>query len=109
MSSFNTLTPQGAGRSGKLLIASHDAILPPCRIKCGRPAEPDFFPKKFRWHPQWLYIFVLIALLIYLILSLSISKSMKLQLPLCARHLETYKSLRLASAILLLGAMPDLH
>jgi len=31
------------------------------------PAEPDFFPKKFRWHPQRLYIFILITLLIYLI------------------------------------------
>jgi hypothetical protein len=108
MSSFNTLAPQGAWSSGKLLIASRDAILPPCCIKCGRPAEPDFFPKKFRWHPQWLYIFVLIALLIYLILSLSISKRMKLQLPLCARHLEKYKSLRLAAAILLLGCIPEM-
>jgi len=108
MSSFNTLTPQGAWSSGKLLIASRDAILPSCCIKCGRPAEPDFFPKKFSWHPQWLYIFVLIALLIYLILALSISKRMNLQLPLCARHLEKYKSLRLAAAILLLGCIPEM-
>ena len=33
---------------------------------------------------------------------------MKLQLPLCARHLEKYKSLRLASAILLLGCIPEM-
>ena len=108
MSSFNTLAPQGAWSSGKLLIASRDAILPPCCIKCGRRAEPDFFPEKFRWHPHWIYIFILITLLIYLILSLSISKRMKLQLPLCARHLEKYKSLRLAAAILLLGCIPEM-
>jgi len=33
---------------------------------------------------------------------------MKLQLPLCARHLEKYKSLRLAAAILLFGCIPEM-
>jgi len=108
MSSFNTLTPQGAWSSGNLLVASRYAVLPSCCIKCGRPAEPDFFSKKFSWHPQWLYVFVLIAVLVYVILALAISKRMKLQLPLCARHLEKYKSLRLASGILLLGCIPEM-
>ena len=108
MSSFNTLPPHGAWSSGNLLIASRDAILPSYCVKCGRPAGPDHFSKKFSWHPQWIYIFVLIALLIYVILALSISKRMSLEIPLCARHLEKYKSLRLAAAILLLGCIPEM-
>jgi hypothetical protein len=108
MSSFQTFTPQGAWASGNLLIASHAAVLPPYCIKCGRPAEPNFFSRKFSWHPQWVYIFVLLALLLYVILALAISKRMTLQLPLCRRHLEKYTSLRLAAAVLLLGCIPEM-
>lgn len=108
MASFNTLMPQGAWASGNLMIASHDAVLPPYCVKCGRPADPNSFSKKFSWHPQWVYIFVLLALLLYVILALAISKRMTLQLPLCARHLEKYKALRSAAAILLLGCIPEM-
>jgi len=108
MASFNTLTPQGAWISGNLLIASHSAVLPPCCVKCGRPADPNSFSKKFSWHPQWIYIFVLLGLLLYVIIALAMSKRMTLQIPLCARHLEKYKSLRLAAAILLLGCIPQM-
>jgi hypothetical protein len=108
MSSFQTLTPQGAWASGNLLIASHTAVLPPYCIKCGRPAEPNFISRKFSWHPPWVYIFVLLALLLYVILAVAISKRMTLQLPLCSRHLEKYKSLRLAAVVLLLGGIPEM-
>jgi len=43
MSVFGTLTTHGVWASGKLLIASHDAVLPPYCIKCGRPADANTF------------------------------------------------------------------
>jgi len=108
MSTLGAPLPQGAWANDKILIVSHDAILPPYCVKCGRPAEPNLLSKKFSWHPQWLYIFVLIAILIYVILAAVISKRMKLQLPLCAQHMEKYKTLRLAAAVLLLGCIPEM-
>src|SRR5258708_38667976 len=102
---MRTLGPplaRGAWPSGTFLRVSRDAILPPFCVKCGRPAEPNLFPKKFSWHPQWVYIFVLFAILIYAIVATVISKKMKLKVPLCAKHMEKYKTLRLAAAARLL-------
>jgi hypothetical protein len=103
MASFNTVMPFAAWTSGNLMIASHGAVLPPFCVKCGRPADPNSFCKKFSWHPQWIYIFVLLALLLYVIIALAMSKRMTLQIPLCARHLEKYKA-----AILPLGCVPEM-
>jgi len=108
MASFDTVMPFGAWASGNLMIASHGAVLPPYCVKCGRPADPDSFSKKFSWHPQWIYIFVLLALLLYVIIALAMSKRMTLQIPLCTRHLEKYRALRLAAALLLLGCIPEM-
>ncbi len=108
MSTLGTPLPQGAWASGNLLIVSRDAVLPPFCVKCGRPAEPNLFPKKFSWHPQWVYIFILFAILIYAIVATVISKKMKLKVPLCAKHMEKYKTLRLAAAALLLGCIPEM-
>ncbi len=108
MSAFGTLTTQGAWASGKLLITRHDAVLPPYCIRCGRPAEPNTLSKKFSWHPQWIYFFILIAIFIYIILALTMRKCISLQIPLCAGHLEKYRALRLASAVLLLGCIPEM-
>jgi hypothetical protein len=108
MSVFGTLTTQGVWASGKLLIASHDAVLPPYCIKCGRPADPNPFSKKFSWHPQWVYLFILIAIFIYIFLALAIRKCISVQIPLCAGHLEKYRALRFAAAVLLLGCIPEM-
>src|SRR5258708_25219328 len=108
MSTLGAPMPQGAWASGNILIVSRDAILPPFCVKCGRPAEPNLFPKKFSWHPQWVYIFILFAILIYAIVATVISKKMKLKVPLCAKHMEKYKTLRLAAAALLLGCIPEM-
>jgi hypothetical protein len=100
--------PQGAWTVGDLLVVSHGAVLPPYCVKCGRPSEPTFFAKSFRWHPQWVYIFILLALLLYAILAAVMSKRMTVQVPLCSRHLEKYKSLRSAGAVLTLGSIPEM-
>jgi hypothetical protein len=108
MSVLGTLTPQGAWASGKLLITGHNAVLPPYCIRCGRPADPNTLSKKFSWHPQWIYFFILIAIFIYIIVALLMRRSISLQIPLCSGHLEKYKALRLASAVLLLGCIPEM-
>jgi hypothetical protein len=108
MSVFGTLTMQGAWASGKLLIAKHDAVLPPYRIRCDVAPRQILLPRKFNWHPQWLYFFILVAIFIYIILALAMRKPISLQIPLCARHLEKYRALRLASVVLLLGCIPEM-
>src|SRR5215510_6794336 len=104
----NFVMPQGAWARGNLLIASRDAALPPCCIKCGRPADVKLLRRRFSWHPSWVYIFVLIGLLIYVILAAALSKRTALQLPLCSAHFEKYKTLRILAAVLLLGAIPEM-
>jgi len=108
MNSPGFAMPQGAWAHGNLLIVSRSAALPPFCIKCGRPAVPERFQKKFSWHPRWVYIFVLIALLIYIILAAVMSKRITLQLPLCAKHLEKYRMLRIAAPVLLLGSIAEM-
>lgn len=100
--------PQGVWAYGDQLIVSHNAAFPPYCIKCGRPAEGQRFRKRFSWHPMWVYIFVIVALLIYVILAAVMSKRMKLELPLCAQHMEKYRMLRVAAAVLLLGSIPEM-
>jgi hypothetical protein len=104
----NFVMPQGAWAHGNLLIASRDAALPSCCIKCGRPADAKLLRRRFSWHPSWVYIFVLIGLLIYVILAAVLSKRTALQLPLCSAHFEKYKTLRILAAVLLLGAIPEM-
>jgi tetrahydromethanopterin S-methyltransferase subunit C len=54
------------------------------------------------------YLFILVAILVYAILAATLSKRMTLRLPLCAKHLEKYRSLKIASALLLLGCLPEM-
>jgi hypothetical protein len=104
----NFVMPQGAWAHGSLLIVSRDAVLPPCCVKCGRPADAKRLRRRFSWHPPWVYVFVLIGLLIYVILAAVLSKRTVLQLPLCSTHLEKYKMLKMAAIVLLLGSIPEM-
>jgi hypothetical protein len=90
------------------MIVSRDAVFPPYCLKCGRPAGPDFLRRQFSWHQSWIYAFLLIAILVYAILAAVLSKRMTLRLPLCAVHLQKYKTLRIASAVLLLGGVAEI-
>ena len=108
MSVLSTLTTQGAWASGKLLITAHDAVLPPYCIRCGRPAGANTFSKKFSWHPQWIYFFILFAIFIYVVVAMAMRRSVSLQIPLCDGHLEKYRALRLAAVVLLLGCIPEM-
>jgi hypothetical protein len=108
MNSFDPVAPRGAWAHGDRMIAARDAVLPPYCLKCGRPAGPDFLRRQFSWHQSWIYAFLLIAVLAYAILAAILSKRMTLRLPLCAVHLQKYKALRAASAVLLLGGLAEL-
>ena len=108
MTSPGLTTPQGAWSFGNLLVVSRDAVLPPYCVRCGRPATAPFLKKRFSWHPQWLYVFILFALLLYAILAGIMSKGMVLHLPLCSKHREHYNAIKLAALILLLGCIPQM-
>ncbi len=107
MSAFNTLTQQGAWASGRLLVATHGAVLPPYCIKCGRPTETNIFRRKFSWHEPWLYVFILFAIVLYLVVAMFFRKHMTMEIPLCDSHLEKYKSLRWSGILLISGAVPE--
>ncbi|HVO57779.1 MAG TPA: hypothetical protein VMT51_08805 [Dongiaceae bacterium] len=102
------LTPSNAWASGNRLIVGHSAVLPPFCVKCGRPAEPPTVKRSFRWHPQWVYIFILLALLLYAILAMVLGRTMAVNLPLCRQHREKYRALGWAGLILTLGAIPEM-
>lgn len=101
-------TTQGAWAHGNLLIAAHNASFPRVCIKCGRPAEAEPLEKSFSWHARWIYLFILLALLLYAVLAAATSKRMKLRIPLCAKHLEKYRTLRVAAIVLLLGSLAEM-
>jgi hypothetical protein len=108
MNTPNFGMPQGAWADGNILIVSRGAVLPPFCVKCGRPSEPERLKKSFRWHPGWVYIFILIGILFYVILAAVLSKRMTLELPLCRQHLEKYRTLRIAAPALLLGSIAEM-
>jgi len=100
--------PQGAWARGNLLIASHAAVLPPFCVQCGRPSEPNRLQKTFSWQPRWVYLFLLIAFFIYVILALVMRRQMTMQVPLCTKHREKYRTLRITAAVLGLGAILEM-
>ncbi len=108
MNSPVTVSSSDAWASGNHLIVGHAAVLPAICIKCGRPAEPQPVNRRFRWHPPWMYVLIIVGLLIYVIVAAIASKHISIKLPLCRRHGEKYRTLGWASAILLLGAIPEM-
>jgi hypothetical protein len=108
MSPFNTLTQRGAWASGRLLVATHGAVLPPYCIKCGRPTETNIFRRQFSWHEPWLYVFILFAIVLYLVVAMFFRKHMAMEIPLCNSYLEKYKSLRWSGILLISGAVPEM-
>jgi len=49
-----------------------------------------------------------IGVLPYIIMAMAASKRMVVQVPLCSKHREQYKALRLAAILLLLGCIPEM-
>jgi hypothetical protein len=100
--------PPGAWNGDGLLVVAHDALLPQYCVKCGCLASEAPLKRNFSWHPQWYAVLIFLGLLPFLILALVGSKRMVVQIPLCSKHLERYKGLRLASILLLLGGIPEM-
>jgi hypothetical protein len=98
----------GAWNSDGILVVVHDALLPQYCVKCGGPTNEPPLKRNFSWHPQWYAVLIFFGLLPFLIMALVGSKRMVVQIPLCAKHLERYKGLRLASILLLLGGIPEM-
>lgn len=89
-----------------LLIVTHHAVLPRNCVKCGRPTNEPLLKRKFSWHSPWWALLILVGLLPYAIVAMAVSKRMVVEVPLCSKHLERYKALRLAAIILLVASIP---
>jgi hypothetical protein len=72
-------------REGKEIVIRRGAELPP---RCVRTNEPTDFRlhRKLRWHPQWIFIFIvlggLIGIVLYLVVSAIFRKTAELDIPL---------------------------
>lgn len=82
-------------RGGELVVHRYAANLPDCCVKCGDQiggySGGAYIGQKFRWHNPLVYI-ALISPLIYCILAAVLSERVKVEIPLCSKHLEARKS-----------------
>lgn len=108
MSTFIGSASTGAWSEGRFLVVSQNAVLPQYCVKCGQSTNDPPWKRKFSWHPQWYFVFILFGILPYAILSMAASKRMVVLVPLCSGHRERYKGLRLAALILLFGCIPEM-
>ena len=108
MSITGLIDSPGAWSGRGLLVVSHDAVLPQNCVKCGQPTNEPFLKRRFSWHPDWYVVLIFVGLLPYIIMAMVASKRMVVHVPLCSRHLERYKALRLAAIFLLLGSIPEM-
>ncbi len=76
----------------KVWLADHECgprreadELPDVCLVCGGDAT-DTIRRDFRWHPSWMYVFLLVGLLPAVILLLLLSKRMAVDCPVCDRH-----------------------
>lgn len=100
--------PTGAWNGEGLLVVTHDALLPQYCVKCGGPASEPPLKRNFSWYPPWYAILIFFGVLPYVLAAMFASKRMTVHLPLCPRHLERYKGLRVASILLLIGGIPEM-
>jgi hypothetical protein len=98
----------GAWSGERLLVVTHHAALPQYCVKCGGPTNESLLKRKFSWHPPWYAVFILFGLLPCAIIALAASKRIVVHVPLCSKHRERYKGLRLAAILLLLGGIPEM-
>ena len=76
--------------------------LPDVCLVCGDDAA-DTVRRDFRWHPAWMYVFLLVGLLPAVILLLLLSKRMAVDCPVCDRHRGHWWKGNLLAAALVLG------
>jgi hypothetical protein len=108
MSNGGMTVPAGAWSGERLLVVTHNAALPPFCVKCGSPTNEPPLKRQFSWHSPWYFLLILFGLLPYAIVALMASKRMVVQVPLCSKHREQYKALKLAAMLLLLGSIPEM-
>ena len=106
MSMTGAPVPLGPWNGEGLLIVSHNAVLPRNCVKCGVPTSEPLLKRKFSWHSPWYALLILIGLLPYAIVAMIVAKRMVVEVPLCTKHRERYKALKLAAIILLLASIP---
>ena len=76
--------------------------LPDVCLVCGGDAD-DFVRRTFRWHPSWMYVFLLAGLLPAVVLLMVLSKTMTVDCPVCRRHRGHWWQGQLLAAGLVFG------
>jgi hypothetical protein len=76
--------------------------LPDVCMVCGGEAD-DTVRREFRWHPSWMYVFLLLGVLPAVVLLLLLSKTMRVDCPVCDRHRGHWWQGNLLAAALVLG------
>jgi hypothetical protein len=76
-------------------------------VKCGGIAEPGHHKRTFRWHPAWMYLFMLPGLLIYAMVVRFAGRRLTTQVPLCANHRKKFANYRLAAIALFIVVMTE--
>lgn len=77
-------------RSGKVLVAKHDAVLPDRCVKCNAPATRRL-PRKLYWHHPAVFLLILCSILIYLVVAIIVRKRANIDIGLCQAHFERRK------------------
>ena len=99
---------QGAWRKGPLLIISQTATLPMFCVKCGGIAQPCQHKRTFRWHPAWMYLFMLPGLLVYALVVKFAGRRITIVLPLCDDHRKQFATYKLGAMAVFISAIPGL-
>jgi len=93
----------GIWRTGKQLVTSVDATLPPRCIKCNAPAEGKSIKRKLYWHPPLVYLALLLNVVIYIIAALIARKRGVAVISICQIHRSARRNVILISWLLVLG------
>src|ERR1700731_2632352 len=96
---------QTATRDGKnLVVPRRDAVLPHFCVKCGMTGNPR--PYKFAWMEPSYFILFYFGILPYFIARLFLRKTFRLAVPLCQRHYNRARNLRIAAIVILAASIP---
>ena len=98
-------SPSGIWRSGRQLVTSVNATLPPRCVKCNAPVEGKAIKRKLYWHPPAVYLALLINVIVYVIIGVITRKTGVAWVSICQPHRSARRIVILVSWLLVLGGI----
>ena len=93
----------GIWRSGKQLVTSLDAVLPPRCVKCNARTEGWPIKRKLYWHPPAVYLALLLNVIVYIIVAVVTRKRGVAVVSICQLHRSARRNVIIISWLLALG------